>query len=481
MPTLLIVDDEPAFCYSFRRVFGTDGVEVLTAATVAEGVRVFRDRMPDVVVLDLQLPDGSGLEVFEAVRAASPRRPVIFLTAHGTAQTAIEAMKHGAFDYLTKPADFDRLSELLRRAFEAARLMRVPALLPELEPVEQIVGRSPAIQEVCKAVGRVAGADVNVLVTGESGVGKELVARAIYHHSRRSDKPFLAVNCAALPEGLVESELFGHEKGAFTGADRQRVGKFEQCDGGALFLDEIGDMPPGAQAKVLRVLQEQRFERVGGTETVHTDVRVIAATNADLGRRIAEGRFRADLYYRLRGVQIDVPPLRDRPDDVPELAHHFLFAFDRELGLNVQGFDAEALALLRQYRWPGNVRELQSAVKEAMLRAAGPIVMPDHLPPALRSAAEPTEPAKSEGPLDVPALVEGLIRSGEGELYAKVVREVERYLLARVLGETRGHQAQASERLGLHRSTLRFKLRDLGLSVERSVGPQEPPTDDPAG
>jgi two-component system nitrogen regulation response regulator GlnG len=472
MPTLLIVDDEPSVLYSFRRVFGEDGVDVLTADTVAEGVRQFRAHHPDVVVLDLQLPDGSGLEVFAEIRAATPKLPVIFITAHGTTQTAIEAMKHGAFDYLIKPVDFERVSEILQRALTASRLMQVPAVLPALEPMEQIVGRSPVMQEMCKAIGRVAPQDVSVLILGESGVGKELVARAIYHHSRRADRPFLAINCAALPEALVESELFGHEQGAFTGADRRRIGKFEQCRGGTVFLDEIGDMPLSAQAKILRLLQEQRFERVGGTETVQTQVRVLAATNQDLERLIEEGRFRRDLYYRLKVVTITVPPLRERAGDVAELAHHFLFLFNRELGLGVQGFDPEALACLRQYGWPGNVRELQSVIKESMLRTAGPLLLPEFLQPALRAVpAEVAARADAEpAGLDVLKITEDLLKRGENDLYAKVLRAVERTLFTRVLHETHGHQGRASERLGLNRSTLRYKLRDLGLSVDRVVG-----------
>jgi DNA-binding NtrC family response regulator len=491
MPTLLLVDDEEGFRYSFRRVFAEEGRDILTAATVAEGIRLFHSRLPDVVVLDLQLPDGSGMEVFEAICAASPNRPVLFLTAHGTTDTAIEAMKRGAFDYLVKPVDFDRLSEILNRALNAARLMQVPAVLPQLEPTETIVGRSPVIQEMCKAIGRIAPQDVNVLILGESGTGKELVARALYHHSRRAHRPFLAINCAALPEGLIESELFGHEKGAFTGADRRRIGKFEQVGDGTIFLDEIGDMSLTAQAKVLRLLQEQRFERVGGAETIKTQVRLIAATNQDLDKRIAEGRFRADLYYRLRGVAIEAPPLRERAEDIAELAHHFLFAFNRELGLNVQGFEPETLACLRQYRWPGNVRELQSILREAMLRSSGPLLLAEFLPLALRErpdgrtpkaeqqhdgSGSDLRPAEEPGAtLDLMQLIEDLLSRQEPQLYARVIETVERALFARVLRETHGHQGQASERLGVNRSTLRYKLRDLGLSVDRVVG--ENPTE----
>ncbi len=469
MPTLLVIDDESSVRYSFRRVFEGDGVEVLTARTAAEGLRLVADRSPDVVVLDLQLPDRSGLEVFREVHAADPKRPVIFITDHGTTETAIEAMKGGAFDYLVKPVDLDRLSQILQRAFEAARLMRVPAVLPEAADGDRIVGRSPVMQEMCKAIGRLAPQDVNVLITGESGTGKELVARALYHHGRRAGKPFLAINCAAIPEQLLESELFGHERGAFTGADRRRIGKFEQAEGGTLFLDEIGDLAPALQAKMLRVLQEQRFERVGGSETLQTHVRVLAATNHDLERLVEDGRFRKDLYYRLKVVTVHVPPLRERRDDVAELAHYFLFRFNRELGLDLRGFAPEALELLQTYDWPGNVRELQSAVKQAMLHASGHIIVPEFLPEELRrQRAGGNGPAAPSAPeLDLASFIDDLLRRGERNVHARVLEAVERLLLARVLRQTHGHQAQASDILGINRATLRSKLRALGLAVDK--------------
>jgi nitrogen regulation protein NR(I) len=470
MGKLLIVDDEPGVLYSFRRVFGSEEVEVSTASTVREGVQQFVEFRPDVVVLDLQLPDGSGLDVFEEIHRAAPKMPVIFITAHGTTQTAIEAMKRGAFDYLVKPLDFEQLRALLHRAFEASRLMQVPAVLPSTEPMDQIIGRSTVMQEMCKTIGRVAGQDINVLILGESGTGKELVARAIYHHSRRSDRPFLAINCAALPENLVESELFGHEKGSFTGADRRRVGKFEQVNGGTIFLDEIGDMPLAAQAKILRLLQEQQFERVGGTESIKTNVRILAATNQDLEQLIGAGTFRADLYYRLKGVTVRVPPLRERDGDVLELAQHFLFRFNREMGLSLQGFDPEALACLRRYLWPGNVRDLQSVLKETMLRTSGPIVFEENLPPELRGTptAPPVPSAQDADRGDLGKIIEDVLQANQSGVYERVLQIVERALFTRVLEETHGHQGQASERLGLNRSTLRYKLRELGLLAERT-------------
>jgi two-component system nitrogen regulation response regulator GlnG len=468
MATLLVVDDEPGVCYSFRRAFSGEGIYVNTVGTAAAALKAVADDGPDVAVLDLQLPDMNGLALFAQIQKMAPRTPVIFITAHGTTETAIEAMKHGAFDYLIKPIDLERVSAVVTRALEAARLMRAPAVLPAEETGDRIVGRSPTMQEMGNAIGRAAPQDVTVLIRGESGVGKELVARALYQHSRRANKPFLAVNCAAVPETLLESELFGHEKGAFTGADRARIGRFEQCDGGTLFLDEIGDMPAPLQAKMLRVLQEQRFERLGGGPTVATDVRILAATNQDLEKLVAEGRFRKDLYYRLKVVTLSVPPLRERPGDVAELAHYFLFRYNRELNRDLRGFEPRALELLERYPWPGNVRELQSVLKEAMLRAPGSLLLAEFLPAALHGAAARSPLADDEvRTLDVEALIEELLERDEKNLYDRVVGEVERVLLLRVLRHTHGHQAQASELLGLNRSTLRAKLRELGLSVEK--------------
>ena len=475
MSTLLVIDDEESVRYSFRRVFEGDGVKVESAGTAAEAVQLARERTPDVIVLDLQLPDRSGLDVLQDLQALDPKRPVIFITAHGTTDTAIEAMKRGAFDYLVKPIDLEKLSQVLQRAFDAARLMRVPAVLPADDRVDRIVGRSLIIQEMCKAIGRIAPQDVNVLILGESGVGKELVARAIYHHSPRAAKPFLAINCAAIPETLLESELFGHEQGAFTGATRRRIGKFEQCNGGTLFLDEIGDMPATIQAKMLRVLQEQRFERLGSSETVQTQVRVLAATNQNLEHLVAEGRFRKDLYYRLKVVTIGVPPLRNRPDDVPELAQYFLYRYDRELGLDFRSFTPEALRLLQRHAWPGNVRELQSVIKQAMLHASGHELQADVLPDNLRQSSAPAASADGDRKVDIDRLIDEMLQRGDKDLHARVTEEVERILLARVLRETHGHQAHASELLGLNRATLRSKLRSLGLALDKVVTEESRP------
>lgn len=477
MPVILVIDDEESVQYSFQRIFERKGIQVLAAWTAAEGLAQLRTHDPDAVVLDLQLPDRPGLEVFQEIRAVAPKLPVIFITAHGTTETAIAAMKAGAFDYLVKPVDLERLSQLLDRAFEAARLMKVPAVLPAEEDGDRIVGRSTIMQEMCKGIGRIAPQDVNVLIIGESGAGKELVARAIYHHSRRAALPFLAINCAALPETLLESELFGHEQGAFTGAHRQRIGRFEQVDGGTLFLDEIGDMAPAVQAKMLRVLQEQQFQRLGSNETLHTRVRILAATNQDLEKLVRDGCFRKDLYYRLKVVTIHVPPLRERKEDLSELAHYLLFRYNRELGLDLRGFAPETLELLEAWSWPGNVRELQSVLRESMLTATGSILLPEFLPESLRRGSRPDAALKLEAArtLNLEEMIDGLLAEGRPGLHGQVIQVVERMLLGRVLAHTHGHQAQASEILGLHRATLRQKLRNLGLGIDRVL------TEDSAG
>jgi two-component system nitrogen regulation response regulator GlnG len=476
MSTLLVIDDEESVRYSFRYVFEENEVEVVTAASAAEGLRVLQDRDPDVVVLDLQLPDRSGLDLFRELRIHNPKRPVIFITAHGTTETAIEAMKQGAFDYLVKPVDLDKLTQVLGRALEAARLMQVPALFGAEEVADRIVGRSAIMQEMSKTIGRVAPQDVNVLILGESGTGKELVARAIYYHGRRADKPFLAINCAAIPEDLLESELFGHEQGAFTGAHRRHIGKFEQCHEGTLFLDEIGDMSPALQAKMLRVLQEQTFQRVGGNETLTTDVRILAATNQNLERLVEDGKFRRDLYYRLKGVTVQLPALRERQGDIAELAHYFRFRFNRELGMDLRGIAPETLTILQSHSWPGNVRELQSVLREAMFRASGHILLPEFLPEAML-APEAPRPRDTDLETALGVVVDSVIRTHKDNLHQRSVDSLERVLLARVLRLTEHHQTRAAELLGLSRGTLRQKLKSLGLVLDKVLGNEK--DDDP--
>ncbi len=417
-----------------------------------------------------------GLELFQKLQALDGTVPVIFITASDAGELAIEAIKLGSFDYLVKPLNLKQVNDLVKRALHLRRLMSVPVAVEESSPnptptapandrKDLFIGKCPAMREVYKAIGRVAPHDVSVLIRGESGTGKELAARAIYQHSRRSTKAFMAINCAAIPEALLESELFGHEKGAFTGAERQRIGKFEQISGGTLFLDEIGDMPLPLQAKILRVLQDQQFQRVGGSETITTDVRIIAATHRNLEDLIALGRFRGDLYYRLNGFAIELPPLRARGDDIPLLVEHLLRRFSRELEKEVLQVAPEVLALFRTSPWPGNVRELQSTIQQAILQSAGPIILLEDLPRAMReSVTPPPGTAPGEG-LDLERFIEQALVESQPDLYARALERMERYLILRVLKQMGGHQTRAAALLGITRGSLRHKIRTLGVKV----------------
>ncbi len=473
MARLLLIDDDPGLIEAqVRHALGPLGVEIDVARSGTEGLAQLADRPADVILLDVRLPDLSGLEVYQRIRQIDARIPVIFITSTTAAETAIEAMQQGAYDYLFKPLDPQQLRRVVGPALELARLAREPAVVAETLPgddrADAIIGCCPAMREVYKAIGRVASQNVIVLITGASGTGKELVARAIYQHSDRARAPFHAINCAAIPEALLESELFGHEKGAFTGADRRRVGKFEQVSGGTLFLDEIGDMPLGMQAKLLRVLQDQTFERVGGSETIRTDVRLIAATHRDLKAWAAEGKFRPDLYYRLSVFTIALPPLCERGDDLPMLVQQYLRRFNRELGREVREVAPETLARLRAYPWPGNIRELQSVLKQALLRATGTILIPAFLPDTLEETQAPEapgKPAEANG-LSFPDFIRRRLEAGSNDVYAETHRELDRLLLAQALEFTGGNQRLAARVLGIARQTFRMRLREAGLNVK---------------
>jgi DNA-binding NtrC family response regulator len=479
MPTLLVIDDDRSVPFLIERAVQGTGVDVLPARSVNEGLELL-SRRPDVVLLDIMLPEGSGLEAVQKIQAKDPKLPIIFITAGGTSDTTIEAMKLGAYDYLLKPLDLPKLRDLVERALEIRRLMQVRVELPTNDaPMpatdgDHIIGRSPAMCEVFKAIGRVAPQNLTTLITGESGTGKELVARAIYHHSSRASERFLALNCAALPESLLESELFGHEKGSFTSANFRRIGKFEQCAKGTIFLDEVGDMSPLLQSKILRVLQEQKFERVGGNETIETDVRVIAATNRDLKEMVAKGTFREDLYYRLNGFSIRLPALRERGEDILFLLEHLLARFSRELNKpSVHGISPEALEILQRYSWPGNVRELEAVVRQALLNTTGNVILPDFLPDPVRTAspsAAPLEvPSGNAPPSNLAPFVDECLRKGSEEMYAAGVEMLERYLLTRVLRHAQGNQSQAARMLGITRGSLRNKMRALHIQVGSTV------------
>jgi DNA-binding NtrC family response regulator len=482
MAHVLLIDDDPIFiAEQVRQAFPADTVTV--AASGGEGIESFRSAPPEVVLLDLQLPDRSGLEVYEEIRALDARVPVIFVTIAKTADTAIEAMKRGAFNYVYKPLDLEQLRTTVQEALDVASRMRAPVALqptlPDLWQDDTLFGTCPAMLEVYKAIGLVAHQDVTVLITGESGTGKELVARAIYQHSARAKAPYLALNCAAIPENLLESDLFGHEKGAFTGADRRRIGKFEQHSGGTILLDEIGDMPLALQAKVLRLLQEQTFERMGGNETVRTDVRLIAATHRDLQARVAEDKFRLDLYYRLGVFTIHLPPLRERGGDVPLLAQHCVQRFARELGRDIRSIAPETMERLCAYSWPGNVRELQNVMRQAVLRAQGVTLLPTFLPPLSERgtsrpppAAAPQEASRRSAATtcDVETFVRQRLATLDAtDLYADTRQYVDRFLFTAALERTGGNYRMAAQVLGISRQTMRGRLRTLGISIAHSV------------
>jgi DNA-binding NtrC family response regulator len=479
MPTVLIVDDEPSVVSLVTRALEKlEGFATVSADNGKDARQHLHSGAVDVAIFDLLLPDESGLDLMAAVKEYDPKIPVIYITGGGTAGTAIEAMKAGAFDYLPKPLSVGQLRELVTQAARVRRLMTEPVGVAHTVEAatdgegDFMVGRSPAMTEVYKNIGRVAPKNVTVLIRGESGTGKELVARSLYQHSNRADKPFLAVNCAAIPEALLESELFGHEKGAFTGADRQRIGKFEQCNGGTIFLDEIGDMPLMLQGKILRLIQDQRFERVGGNQTIQTDVRIITATHHDLEAMSDAGVFRSDLYYRLNVFEIEIPALRNRVEDLPLLVGHFIHRASRELDQDVNRVADDAMEVLTSYPWPGNIRELQSVLKKAVLNATGPLLLSEFLPDSIRRTASLLVEGGDSSCTNNDAwekFVDERTEAGTNALYDETIECMERWLLKRILRKTSGNQVQAAAILGITRTTLRSKLSKLGLSIEKVV------------
>jgi len=461
--TVLLVEDDVSLAGELCRVLGGEGWHVVPAGSAEQGLAFVKTEPCDVVLTDFRLPGLSGLDLVKRLHAACPRVPVIVMTAHGTTNTAIEATKLGAYDYLLKPFEIPDLLAYVERAIASSRLMSEPVALGGTVPGrDTIVGRSRAMQEIYKAIGRVAATAVTVLVRGETGTGKELVARALYQHSDRADRPFIAVNCAAIPASLIESELFGHEKGAFTGADYRRIGRFEQAHGGTLFLDEIGDLSPDTQAKLLRALQEKCIERVGGREAIPVDVRVIAATNRDLPRAITEGGFREDLFYRLNAVTISLPPLRQRAEDIPELVHYFLSRHGPELGVVNPSIQPDALELLCSQPWPGNVREIENAVRKALLLSRGYPIRAEEI---RRGIDDGTSRDAAPAPLaeHVSALLAAAERGEKENLREELVTTVERELFAQAIKRAGGNQAKAARWLGISRLTMREKLMEFGL------------------
>jgi nitrogen regulation protein NR(I) len=473
MGHILIVDDDAQLRQSFEKLLTAEGHTVRTAASGEAALAAVRAVMPDLVIMDVRMPGMSGLEAFTVIHEMEPKLPVIIMTAFGTTETAIEATKLGAFEYVLKPFEIPDILALIGQALEAGRCMRSRVQLdvaPDTASGDVIIGKSKPMQEVYKAIGRVAHTEATVLVRGESGTGKELVARAIYQHSLRAAKPFLIINCVAIPETLLESELFGYEKGAFTGAVNRRVGKIEQANGGTVFLDEIGDMPFSIQAKILRLLQERSIERLGGREPIPVDVRIIAATNRDLEAALAAGRFREDLYYRLKVVTLWLPPLRGRTGDIPLLGEYFLARFAKEMGVDNPGITPEARALLSSHRWPGNVRELANAMHKSLIFSRGYPIRPEDLSRAVGGAALVKEGGDHEADEIIRQWVRQTINAGDGKnLFDNFMDRFASLLVSEALDITGGNRSRAAKLLGISRPTLLSKIEKYRLKLQTSV------------
>jgi DNA-binding NtrC family response regulator len=473
MGAILIVDDDLRLRQSFEKLLTAEGHTVWTAPDGETALAMVQAHSPDMVIMDIRMPGMSGLETFKIIHQIEPKLPVIIMTAFGTTETAIETTKLGAFDYVLKPFEIPDILTLIDKALEAGRFMRSRVVMdvpPDEVSGEAIIGKSKPMQEVYKSIGRVAPTDATVLLRGESGTGKELVARAIYQHSLRSEKPFLVINCVAIPETLLESELFGYEKGAFTGAINRKVGKIEQAHGGTIFLDEIGDMPFSIQAKILRLLQERSIERLGGRETIPVDVRIVAATNRNLEGALAEGRFREDLYYRLKVVTLWLPALRDRSDDISLLTDYFLSRFARTMDLHNPGMTPEARALLKSYPWPGNVRELANIIQKALIFSRGYPIRPEEISQAIgtESAVKIAQEKDAVG-LIRQWIRQDLITKAEENIFDTLIDRFASLIIQEALDLTGGNRSQAARLLSLSRPTLQAKIDKYRLKVETSV------------
>lgn len=471
---ILLIEDDPGITDTLRRVLAEEGHEVVVSKRGDEGLARASQDSFNVVITDLRLPGLDGLELVRQLHAAKPRLPIILVTAFGTTETAIQATKLGAYDYLLKPFNIPAMIELVRRAADSNRLMSEPVVLGEPSAGRTaLVGQSAAMQAIYKEIGRAASKPVNVLIRGETGTGKELIARALYQHSDRANAPFIAINCAAIPETLLESELFGHERGAFTGAESRRIGRFEQADKGTIFLDEIGDMTPSTQVKLMRVLQEKTLQRLGGKETIPVDVRLVAATNRDLETAIREKQFREDLYYRLSVVVISLPPLRNRREDIPDLVHYFLQKYGPEMGNETPSIHPEASEFFQMQSWPGNVRELENAVRKALLLAQNYTINLNHVRDVLaKSSGSKYSPGQSFAEY----VDEVLAASRRGELsdvHARVIETAERELFTRAIQQAHGNQAKAARWLGVSRITMKAKLVQFGFHPAQDRGQED--------
>lgn len=457
VPTVLIVDDEEGVCELLRDVLEDAGFETWLAYNAREALKILETGTPDTILLDIRLPDADGIRLIEEFNNMGVHVPVILMTAFGTTEIAIQAMKQGAHDYLNKPLNLDELLLAVQKSVKLQQLVSEVATLREeldfeVDSVDNIIGHSRHMQDIFKIIGKVADSDITVLVQGESGTGKEVVARAIHNNSHRCNRPFIKINCGSIPEHLVESELFGHEKGAFTGAIYQKTGKFELAHNGTVFLDEIGELPPHTQVKMLRVLQEKEFERVGGTKCIKVDVRILAATNRNLKQLVEEGRFREDLYYRVNVVNIKIPPLRERMEDIPLLVNYFLNKASRKFNKEISGITHGAMAALRNYQWPGNVRELKNILEQGVVMSRSPAILLEDLP--LPGNGE-MMPGKETGKA-------GVNLDGVRTL-KEIVSEVEKQVILKVLNENNWNRQDTARALGLNRRSLYAKMKEYSL------------------
>ncbi|ODA39273.1 sigma-54 dependent transcriptional regulator [Desulfosporosinus sp. BG] len=445
-PRILVIDDEERMCWALERALSHEGYHVVTTTRGLQGIELAHETEPSMVILDLKMPDIDGIEVLKELKKLNSSIPVIMITAHGTIDTAIEAMKIGASDYIIKPFKLEEIKVQVKQALHLFNLEnQVNFLCQELgKKYGKFIGQSDAMKEVALLIRQVAKTGTTVLITGESGTGKEVAAMEIHKASNRADKPFVAVNCAALPEQLLESELFGHEKGAFTGATSKKKGRFEIADHGTILLDECGEMPISMQVKLLRVLQERCFERVGGTETIHVDVRVITTTNIDLATAISNGTFRKDLYYRLNVVHINMPPLRSRKEDIPLLVNHFLLKFDPTHSKKIS---LEAMKILTCYNWPGNIRELQNVIERALIVCQSPEIQPGHFPKELMNS------------------LEELIAPGINLTEGFTLGKLEKHLIIKALEKHNNNQTKVAKYLGITRPTLLYRLQKYGIKL----------------
>ncbi|MHB8454058.1 MAG: nitrogen regulation protein NR(I) [Acidiferrobacterales bacterium] len=456
-----VIDDDQSIRWVLERALQQEGMEVRSFESAENILATLARQQPDVIITDIRMPGMGGLELLDAIRVRFPELPIIIMTAHSDLESAVASYRGGAFEYLPKPFDVDDAVRLTRRAIEHRRRQRHEPP-PEHSAALEILGEAPAMQEVFRAIGRLSRSHLNVLINGESGTGKELVARALHRHSPRTDKPFIAINIAAIPRELLESELFGHERGAFTGALSQRKGRFEQAHGGALFLDEIGDMPAELQTRLLRVLSDGKFYRVGGHEQIETDVRIIAATNQDLESRVRDGRFREDLFHRLNVIRVHIPPLRSRREDIPVLAHYFLETTAKELGTETKQLQPETEEYLGRLSWPGNVRQLENTCRWLTVMAPGRTVGIEDLPQELREG-ETDQPRTTDWETGLRRLIEHRLTRGDTNILEKLSPDFERILIEAALNHTGGRKQDAARKLGWGRNTLTRKLKELGL------------------